>query len=157
MSDQPEFYFAYGSNMDLARMADRDIVYDQASPGTLDGHALRFNKRSELLKGSAAANVIPARESQVEGVVYMLSDDRQIEKLDRFEGYPRGYRREHLQVILKSGVSLLAWVYLANPAFIDDTLKPRASYLAHLLSARPFLSDNYYKQLLQVPCDDLVR
>ena len=88
------FYFAYGSNMNPARMAGRGLDVVEALPGRLHGMELRFNKRSRQNPRWACANIAWSPGSLVEGVLYRLADDRQILKMDPFEGAPFYYSRE---------------------------------------------------------------
>ena len=45
-----------------------------------------------------------------------------------------------------------AWVYIANPAVIDDGVLPLKWYLDHLLAGRDFLSPEYVTRLEAVVC-----
>jgi hypothetical protein len=54
----PSHYFAYGSNMDPARVVDRRIRFTQISSAVLADYVLRFNKRSRDQKGAGHANII---------------------------------------------------------------------------------------------------
>lgn len=149
----PAFYFAYGSNMNPVRMEERDVAFVAAEPGVLKDYRLRFNKRSTSMPGSGAANVMRYDGREVQGVLYELRDVSGILTLDRFEGYPKGYRRERLEVLRRNGEGVGAWVYLAQPDYVDDRLRPACSYLSHLLAARPYLTDAYYEELARVECD----
>lgn len=149
-----EFYFAYGSNMNPARMAEREVPFVTAESALLTGYQLRFNKRSKSMPGSGAANVVRADAGEVQGVLYELPDFSGILTLDRFEGYPEGYGRRRLDVLRSSGEGVCAWAYLAQPAYIDDDLRPARSYLSHLLAARSYLTNAYYQRLTQVECDE---
>lgn len=148
------YYFAYGSNMNPARMLERQISFHKAQAGTLHGYHLTFNKRSTLQIGMANANVMPVPNCLVEGVVYHLKDDQEILKMDVFEGFPTRYDRRPLPVTLAEQGEVNAWVYIADPAYIDNALKPARWYLDHLLAGKHYLSDSYYKGLLKVPCLD---
>lgn len=124
----------------------------EALPGGLPGYRLCFNKRAmNRAPGRAYANIQHARDGLVEGVLYRLQDDREIAKLDHFEGTPVYYSRECLPVVTSQGVQP-AWVYIANPAFREEGLLPSADYLAHLLAGREWLSQAYYSALAALPC-----
>jgi cation transport regulator ChaC len=145
------FYFAYGSNMNPERMAQRGLAVVAALPGWLDNMTLRFNKRARREPLCACANIAWLPGSRVEGVLYQLADEQQIALLDPYEGTPRYYSRERFPVHTPQGVKN-GWVYVANPANIDDNLLPMRWYLNHLLCGKPFLSAEYYRWLQQVPC-----
>lgn len=145
-----EYYFAYGSNMNPARMAGRGMRYRQSMPARLAGWQLAFNKRAHGKSGIAYANIVPS-DGLVEGVLYRLRDDREITRMDPFEGHPVRYRRECLAVETPQG-PIHTWVYIANDDWQADDLKPERWYLNHLLSGRPWLTDRYYRRLLMVEC-----
>ena len=145
------YYFAYGSNMNPARVERRRMPFVEHHGGVLDGFRLAFNKRSVKVPGAASANVMAADGHRVEGVLYRLADGAGIEFMDPFEGYPVRYRREILPVTFGTDV-FEAWVYLANRDYIEEGLQPARWYLDHLLEGRPHLSENYYRRLLLTEC-----
>lgn len=145
------WYFAYGSNMNPARMQARGLMVLEAMPGCLPGYGLCFNKRAmDRAPGRAYANIRHARQDQVEGVLYRLQDAGEIAKLDHFEGTPIYYSRECLPVMTAHGMQA-AWVYIANPAFREEGLLPSKDYLAHLLAGRELLSEAYWSALAELP------
>lgn len=144
-------YFAYGSNMNPARMAERGLAVVDAMPGRLNDMALRFNKKSRREPTWACANIAWCPGEVVEGVLYRLRDDSQILLMDPFEGAPRYYSRERFPVVTEQG-TVYPWVYVANPAMIDNNLRPLRWYLDHLLAGREYLSPDYFARLQQVVC-----
>lgn len=152
LPDQVDFYFAYGSNMNVERMHERQMDFDHAEAGVLRDFRLVFNKRSTRQIGMASANVMQSSGSRVEGVLYRLLDSDAINKMDPYEGYPLGYDRKKIPIRIQRSKLQSAWVYTANPDYIDETLKPARWYLDHLLAGREYLSDGYYRQLLAVQC-----
>ena len=147
------YYFAYGSNMNRARMAARGLTVLETLPGKLGGMTLRFNKRARRPPHCACANVCWSPGSVVEGVLYRLADEGQITLMDPFEGAPRYYSRERFP-IQTAQETVYAWVYVANPAVIDDSVLPQRWYLDHLLAGEPYLSDSYLRFLREVRCDE---
>ncbi len=145
------YYFAYGSNMNPDRMRARNMAFSHYEWGVLEGYQLMFNKRSVIVEGHAAANVVMAYDAEVEGVLYHLDDESGIQKMDPFEGYPKGYTREPLPVQTRSG-EYDAWVYQATPEYIVHDRKPARWYLEHLLSASHLLSETYARLLTQIEC-----
>ena len=76
-------YFAYGSNMNPARMTKR-------CPGAIAlGGAVLLNHR---LAERLYADIDFAEGAETEGVLYVITAEH-LRKLDRFEGYPSVYRR----------------------------------------------------------------
>ncbi|MBS7660753.1 gamma-glutamylcyclotransferase [Pseudomonas lalucatii] len=144
------WYFAYGSNMNPARMQARGLCVREAMAGSLPGFALCFNKRAVDRPGCAYANIRHQRGAVVEGVLYRLAELGEIAKLDPFEGTPIYYSRERLAILTVHGVQP-AWVYIANPAFREEGLLPARDYLEHLLAGRQYLSEPYWSLLAAWP------
>jgi cation transport regulator ChaC len=149
----PAWYFAYGSNMNPARVASRGLPFDAVCGGVLDGVRLTFDKQSRDHAGSGHANLTVARSGRVEGVLYRLKATQDIAIMDRFERVPINYRRDVVTVSV-DGDSIAAWTYFANPAVIRSSLRPERAYLAHLLAGRPYLSEAYYAWLSATACID---
>lgn len=145
------YYFAYGSNMNSERMEARDLQVLSACSGWLEGFGLRFNKRSRRDATLACANVIYAPDERVEGVLYHLATTSEIIKLDPHEGTPFMYSRELFQIQTISSL-LPAWTYIANPAVIDNTIRPARWYVEHLLAGKAFLTPEYWDRIDQTPC-----
>ena len=146
------YYFAYGSNMNPARVRQRQMGFDAHMSAQLFGYALAFNKRSHKYPGAASANVMAAaKTSRVEGVVYRLKTADHIHMMDPFEGYPRLYSRIELPVQTVAG-EIMAWTYIANPELVTAGLKPSRWYMAHLLAGEEYLSVDYYARLAGVVC-----
>lgn len=123
--------FAYGSNLDPVRMADRVASARVVGCARLDGFELRFHKRGSQ-DGTGKANAFPsdAGRAAVHGVVYEIAW-QEIVALDAHEG---GYERRLLRMPLDGRVETIeAWVYLARPETIDDALTPEPWYLDHVL------------------------
>lgn len=62
------------------------------------------------------ANIIPASNSQVYGVLYDL-DEHCMSILDEFEGVPEVFHRVEIEVINSDGEAVKAWVYIEMPHF----------------------------------------
>lgn len=150
-STATQFYFAYGSNMNQARMQGRDMQVLSATSGWLDNFGLRFNKRSRRDDNLACANMVWARSERIEGVLYELNSIGEIIKLDPHEGAPWRYSREIFNVQTDHGIQP-AWIYVANPAVLDDHILPARWYLEHLLAGREFLSVDYWQRINQWQC-----
>ena len=72
-------YFAYGSNMNPARMQARGLRVREAMSGYLPGYRLCFNKRAtDRAAGRAYANIQHHAGGRVEGVFYRLHDTAEI-------------------------------------------------------------------------------
>lgn len=145
------FYFAYGSNMNRQRMIDRGMGIRRALSGHLLHTDLAFNKRASDAPHRSYANVIYCRGSVTEGVLYELTSEAELLRMDPFEGTPRLYSREIYPIATEEG-DIPAWVYVANRAMIDNSLKPARWYLEHLLAGESFLTPAYYARLTEVEC-----
>jgi hypothetical protein len=144
-------YFAYGSNMNRARVAARGLRVLGCESARLAGVRLVFDKASREHPECGHANLGFARGSAVEGVLYELIDVEEIRKMDPFERTPINYSREAVSVETPHG-SVAAWTYFANPSVRCGGLKPERAYLEHLLAGRPYLSDPYFSWLCAIPC-----
>lgn len=146
-----DWYFAYGSNMNPARVAARGMAYRQMCSGQLADYQLYFNKRATGKQGVAYANLDHQCGAVAEGVLYQLMAAEDIQLMDPYEGYPVRYRRECLSVQTPQG-SQLAWVYLANPQMLAAGLLPERVYLDHLLAGKDWYSDAHHQWLSSHPC-----
>ena len=144
------YYFAYGSNMNVERVQQRGMAFVGRISGRLSGYRLVFNKRAKGHHGIAHANIELAAAGQVEGVLYALAAPESILQMDPYEGYPIRYRRTVLSIETETCVAP-AWVYEANAQFIERDCKPTQSYLNHLLAGAEFLSATYLAGLLATP------
>ena len=76
------FYFAYGSNMNPERVAERGLVTCDKMGATLSGFKMLFNKRSAGIPGVGHANIEYDRQCVVEGVLYELGSPQEILKME---------------------------------------------------------------------------
>jgi len=157
--------------MNPDRVRARGISFEHASPASLDGFTLTFDKTSAAHVGSGHANIAYARGARVEGVLYWLSGADEIRRMDRFESTPVNYSREIVRVRVQQAhlpslpvpdgiagddgvVMVPTWTYVANPAVRRAGLRPPRSYLSHLLAGRAFLSSRYVEMLEAWPCEE---
>ncbi|MDF2179674.1 gamma-glutamylcyclotransferase [Aliiglaciecola sp. CAU 1673] len=123
-----EYYFAYGSNMPIARLEQRLGRVNLLGKACISGFELRFHKRGA--DGSAKCDIWHRGDPKhiVWGVLYAISAE-QLLLLDKFEG--RGYVRRPLGVQMESGERLLAHSYLATE--VVSELMPFDWYKWHVL------------------------
>ena len=141
------YYFAYGSNMNPNRMADRVGNFEIVGLGILHDFELRFNKIAQNKNGIGYANVVWAPGKNVEGIIYQFEN---IALLDKYEGYPKHYNRKILD-IMHNQSRLKTWVYIAQENQISNGLLPERRYLRHLLVGKEYLSESYFEELKIVP------
>ena len=101
-------YAAYGSNLNLEQMAVRCPYATVIGSGTLEGYALLFRGDS----GGAVATVEPKEGSSVPVLLWEITP-RCEDALDRYEGWPRFYRKETLGIAFK-GKNVEAVAYIMN-------------------------------------------
>ena len=141
------WYFAYGSNMNPARLETRlapeDVRMGARVGGRLEGWRLCFNKARVGAPASGAANIVPASGGVVHGTLNEMPAAGLI-VLDRFEGVAtRQYRRKIVPVMrADTGAPVEATTYEALNVG-SDSLLPLREYLAHLLAGRDLLPADY--------------
>lgn len=158
MADGLTWYFAYGSNMDAARLFDqrlapKGVPRGERIAGRLDGWRLVFDKPSRLLKGGAAASIVPDTAGVVHGTLNALPDSG-FEVLDIYEGVAAGhYERRTIRVVRSdSGEEVDAIVYVG--LIRGEGLRPPRAYLDCLLAGRDLLPPDYLDWLSRTPTVD---
>ena len=146
------WYFAYGSNMDRARLETARLIPEGLQVkdrvlGFVAGWQLVFAKPWAKFTGGGAAHIVPHAQDAIYGTLNLI-DARGLDVLDRYEGVAGGhYRRAPLRVLRPATADHVeAVVYLADGT-LDDTLRPPRFYLDHLLAGRDVLPAAYVAQL----------
>ena len=132
--------------MNSERMLERVGEFSIVGRGVLIDYQLVFNKIANGKLGEGYANVMTSHGDFVEGVVYQFDE---IRKLDRPEGYPTHYDRQLMPISIDSGF-VEAWVYFARSSQISDGLMPSRNYMDHVLLGKEYLSDSYFKNLVEI-------
>lgn len=140
------YYFAFGSNMNPARMHARAVGFIDYFRGDLENFELVFDKRSNAHPSVGHANIRYARGGRVEGVVYVLRRPSEIERLDPYERNTINYSRELFEIATPRGPHW-AWTYVGNRAVLEEGLRPEREYVDHLLAAGELLSREYVERL----------
>lgn len=119
------YYFAYASNLNRKQMAERAPDSKPKCIATLPNFKLTFTARPGRQDG--VASITPHRGEKVIGAVYEISE-RDLKRLDRYEGYPTIYDRRKVTVWTETNEPIEAITYIK----IDQaqTAKPSAEYLA---------------------------
>lgn len=123
-------YFAYGSNLSVARLQQRVPSSRLIATGTLWRHRLLFHKIGR--DGSAKCNAYYTGE-QVDytlGAVYRLEPSHK-PLLDEAEGLGHGYEIKHATVLTDTGTEISPFFYSATA--IDRNRKPFHWYKEHVL------------------------
>lgn len=141
-------YFAYGSNCNPAVMEKKGVQFTSRQHAVLPGYRLLFNKqalREQLPSDIGFANINEDPNGTVEGILYDICDDH-LEALDESERYPDHYTRIEITVQSKEA-AVPCTTYQACADKIASGLKPSRNYLNHILSAKDFLSSQYFEAL----------
>jgi len=155
------WYFAYGSNMDAARLfGDRltreGVARGERIGGRLDGWRLAFDKivtRAGALPGTGVGNIVAAPGDRVFGTLNALPP-KGFEVLDVHEGVAGGhYERRTVPVVRNdTGETVEAITYVALK--VGRGLRPTRAYLGFLLAGRDLLPADYWERLRATPTVD---
>ncbi len=123
-------YFAYGSNMSIARLRARTPSAQYRGCYALEGHDLRFHKAGMDGSGKCDAFYTGSERHRVYGALFRLCPTEK-PALDAVEGLGRGYNEKTVTVSALDGSSVVASTYFATA--IDPQLLPYGWYLNHVL------------------------
>jgi len=101
-------YIAYGSNLNLQQMAFRCPTAKVIGASKIKDYELLFRGG----RRGSVATVEPLKGSHVPVLLWELKE-KDLQALDRYEGYPHFYRKENLDVEL-NGKTISAMVYIMN-------------------------------------------
>ena len=123
----PVRYFAYGSNLLLARLGERTPSARRIERGRLSAHRLCWHKRGTL-DGSGKCDAFLTGDTAdlVWGALFEIADIERA-RLDAAEGLGRRYRDTQVRVETARGL-LTAFAYVAMPDAVDATLAPFGWY-----------------------------
>ena len=143
-------YFAYGSNMSLARLRERVPGAKRIGCFLLKKYRLCFHKIS-INDGSGKCDAFYTGSDSdcVFGVLFEIPLEQK-KMLDKIEGLGYGYSEKMVSITSRSGQEELAATYYAIT--IDETLKPYSWYKDHLLlgAIESHLPRSYIKILASV-------
>ena len=104
------FYFAYGSNLSKKQMQERCPGFKPLYRATLPNYKLVFTGWSRQWWGGVAT-IKASRGDKVKGAVYEGSD-KDLQLLDRYEGYPGNYNRMNVIIFDEDGKAIPAVTYI---------------------------------------------
>ena len=119
------YYFAYGSNLNKKQMLERCPDSKPRFVATLRNYKLVFVGWSRQWRGGVAS-IKPFRGERVLGALYELSD-RDLRRLDSYEGYPGSYNRLKVTVFDEDGESVEAITYIKSEQ--AEEIQPSKEYL----------------------------
>jgi len=119
-------YFAYGANLDTQAMRRRAPSARVLGRARLRGYRRAFTVRSPYW--GALADLLEDPQGEVWGLLYEM-EERDLARLDAFEGYPDLYTRFPVTVEVE-GVRRVpgVWVYTVRPERREGEFAPGARY-----------------------------
>lgn len=123
-------YFAYGSNMSLARLKQRTPSAKRCGSFKLLAHSLRFHKVGQDKSGKCDAFYTANQSDYVLGALFEI-DEVDKAHLDKAEGLGFGYDEKHVTVLDSQNQVISAFLYIAT--HIDAEIKPYSWYKNHVL------------------------
>ena len=120
------YYFAYASNLNKKQMQERAPESRPMFVATLPNYKLAFTGWSRQWRGGSAT-ILLSRGDKVLGAIYQVSD-KDLRRLDNYEGYPRNYNRINVTVFDEDGNAVEAVTYIRRER-LDET-QPSKEYLA---------------------------
>jgi cation transport regulator ChaC len=153
---QEIWYFAYGSNMDMARLYDarlkpHGVPIRERILGRLSGWQLVFNKTWHRFSGGGAANIVPDATGVTFGTLNLMPL-KGLDVLDHYEGVAGGhYERRTLRVFVGDKGDTVDAIAYVGVKDLDAHLIPPRFYLNHLLAGRDLLPPDYARWLESHP------
>jgi len=120
------YYFAYGANLSKKQMKERCPDSKPMFVVTLPNYKLVFVGWSRQWRGGVAS-IQPFREEKVLGAIYEVSE-RDLRRLDKYEGYPDSYQRISVRVFDEDGNPVEAVTYI-KAGQLEET-QPSREYLS---------------------------
>ena len=120
------YYFAYGSNLNHKQMLEHCPDSQSRFLATLHNYKLVFVGWSRQWRGGIAS-IKPFRGERILGAIYEISE-RDLRRLDKYEGYPGNYHRFKVTVFNEDGEPIEAITYIKSGQ-LEET-PPGKEYLA---------------------------
>jgi len=126
------YYFAYGSNLNKKQMRERCPESQPMFAATLHHYKLAFVGWSRQWRGGVAT-IKGSRGDRIPGAIYEVSE-RDLRRLDSYEGHPGNYNRLKVTVSDEDGNPLEAVTYI-KAGQLEET-PPSKEYLAIIREGR---------------------
>ena len=120
------YYFAYGSNLNQKQMLERCPASQPKFRASLPNYKLGFVGWSRQWRGGTAS-IRFWRGQKVLGAIYEVSD-RDLRRLDSYEGYPGSANKLNVTVFNEDGEAIQAVTYIK--AGQAEETEPAAQYLS---------------------------
>lgn len=118
-----KYYVAYGSNLHLGQMQYRCPDAKVYGTGVIKNHELTFWGNYNRY---GVATVIPKTGTDVPVGIWEISE-RDEKNLDVYEGWPRLYRKENIEIVMDDGSTITGMVYIMNEGRMRP-VQPSESY-----------------------------
>lgn len=120
------YYFAYGSDLNKKLMLEHCPDSKPMFSARLPNYKLVFLGWSRQWRGGLVS-IRPFRGDRVLGAVYEISD-RDLKRLDNYEGSPGNYTRLNVTVFDEDGEAIKAITYIKSGQ--SEEAQPSREYLA---------------------------
>ena len=120
------YYFAYGSNLNKKQMLERCPDSKLEFTAILPNYKLVFVGWSRQWRGGVVS-IRPFRGEKVLGAIYEVSD-RDLRRLDSYEGCPGNYNRLNVTVFKEDGEPIQAMTYIK--AGQSEETRPSPEYVS---------------------------
>jgi gamma-glutamylcyclotransferase (GGCT)/AIG2-like uncharacterized protein YtfP len=137
--------------MDLDFVASLGVHFKSAFSGILFEHDFEINVKDESNSNFGYANIVPSRNSHVEGVLMEITE-MDFLLLDSYEGYPELYSRSKIEITnTKNNKIFRAWVYKGNSNYlVNRNLQLTSIQKKRIQGGFTFLSVEYQNRLLKI-------
>lgn len=141
-------YIAYGSNLNVTQMSMRCPTAKLIGKGVVKDYELLFRGN----KKNAVATIEP-KEGGIVPVAIWEIGQRDEARLDRYEGYPHLYGKQHMFVKMDNGFETKAMVYIMDDRYPLNI--PSKSYLSTIEQGYEDVGLN--KQILHKAVDNAMK
>lgn len=144
------YYLAYGSNLHPVRLQRRTPSCRIIGQAILTSYRLQFHKLGKDGSGKCNAFFTGNADDRVIGIIYKINyDDKSA--LDDAEGAGYGYNIEEFSIKSENN-RYNVFSYLADPAYIEDSVSPFSWYKNLVIHGAKFhrFPDTYIKNIESV-------
>jgi hypothetical protein len=117
--NKKKIYVAYGSNMNIIQMGKRCPAAEKMCTGILIDYQLEF-------RGGGVATIIPKKGSEVPVVIWNITQGCE-KVLDIYEGFPRLYIKDNVQVESELGL-IAGMAYVMADNYSRYVSRPNSGY-----------------------------
>lgn len=117
-------YFAYGSNINLHQMAERCPDAQPVGAAWLYDYELLFRSNN---RGVGVATIVPHKGGEVRGLLWRITPSCEL-SLDKYEGYPRLYKKETVPVRTRDGWEIPVMTYIMTNEWLREPVLPSKEY-----------------------------